>query len=59
MKTSITLGLIWLLFILYNIVTWIINLIKFIGCDFDAPYKEEILHGLGLFTPIYWVTAWL
>jgi len=38
--------LIWL----YFAICWVVNLFKFIACDFDAPYKEEIIHGIGVFT---------
>lgn len=40
-------------------VSWVANLIHFVGCDFSAPFKAEILHGIGLVTPICVVTAWL
>jgi hypothetical protein len=49
-----------LLIWLYSIITWIINLIKFVNCDFTEPWKDEIVHGLGVFIPpVSWVTAWL
>ena len=45
---------------IYTIVAWIVNLIKFIGCDFAEPYKSEIFHGVGIFVPpVSWVTCWL
>lgn len=30
---------------------WVINLIQFINCDFVDPYKEEIIHGIGIIIP--------
>jgi hypothetical protein len=43
----------------YFVVCWVVNLFKFIGCDFDAPYKEGVLHGIGVFTLFgSGITAW-
>ncbi|MDM1548734.1 hypothetical protein HX096_12810 [Empedobacter falsenii] len=44
---------------IYLIVAWVVNLIKFINCDFASPYKDEIIHGLGIFiAPISMITCW-
>lgn len=38
---------------------WVINLIKFTECDFDSPYREEIIHGIGVITgPGSVITVW-
>lgn len=42
----------------YTGISWIWNLVKLIQCDFDPIGKEEILHLVGLFPPICWVTVW-
>lgn len=48
-----------LLFYIYLPVCWVVNLIKFINCDFTEPYKEEIIHGIGVFLALpSAVTAW-
>ena len=44
---------------LLTISSWMVNLYKFVNCDFTAPYKAETLHGIGVVTPINLVTAWL
>ena len=31
----------------YFVIAWIVNLVKLINCDFEAPYREEIIHGIG------------
>jgi hypothetical protein len=31
---------------------WVVNLNQLIDCDYDAPYKCEIVHGIGLVIPI-------
>lgn len=33
-------------------VGWVKNFISFVQCDFDAPYKAEVLRGVGIFIPI-------
>jgi hypothetical protein len=43
----------------YTPVTWVMNLVKFSECDFEAPYKCEIIHGAGLIPMAAWVTAWM
>ncbi len=39
--------------------TWVKNLIRFTECDFEPSYKAEVIHGIGLFTPVFVVTAWM
>lgn len=40
-------------------VGWVKNLIKLTNCDFEAPYKCEVVHALGLMPPIGAITGWL
>ena len=40
-------------------VSWISNIVKFVGCDFEASYKCEAIHAIGLFPPASVVTVWL
>lgn len=47
--------IIWLIFAL----CWLTNAVKLVNCDFDAPYKEEIIHTIGLVVPpASIVTVW-
>jgi len=39
--------------------SWIFNFIKFILCDFEAPVKDEIIHGIGLIPYISIITCWM
>ena len=32
-------------------VAYVVNFIKFIDNDFEAPYKSEIVNGIGVFLP--------
>jgi hypothetical protein len=48
-----------LLFMLFMSATWWYNGYKLTQCDFDALYKCEAIHGLGLFAaPASVVTVW-
>lgn len=38
---------------------WVKNIIKFSDCDFETPYKAEIVYGVGVITPIGVVTGWM
>jgi hypothetical protein len=42
-----------ILFIFYGlgILGWFINLVLFLGLNFSAPYRAEIIRGIGVFTP--------
>ncbi|MDK9709202.1 MAG: hypothetical protein OEL83_19335 [Desulforhopalus sp.] len=35
------------------------NFIKLISCDFEAPYKAEIIHGIGIVPAVGGITGWL
>jgi hypothetical protein len=37
-----------LLVILTCIALWVVNVIKFCQCDFEEPYKTEIIRGIGI-----------
>jgi len=44
----------------YTVIAWIVNLIKFVNLDFQEPWRDEIIHGLGVILPVAsWVTAWM
>ena len=32
-------------------IPWIWNAVKLTNCDFDAPYRCEVVHGIGLTVP--------
>lgn len=50
----------YLAFISFFIVSYIMNIVKIIGCDFEASYKEEIIHAIGIFVPpLSMITAWI
>lgn len=45
-------------FWLYMGGAWIVNLVKLLSCDFDAPYKEEFVHAIGMIPGVSMVTCW-
>jgi len=48
-----------LIIFIFVVICWIVNLVKFTECDFEAPYKSEIIHGIGVFMPpASAVTCW-
>lgn len=40
-------------------VGWVKNLIKLTECDFEPPYKAEVIHALGIIPLVGMVTGWL
>ena len=47
------------LFYIIMCTGWVKNVIKLSNCDFEAPYKAEIVHGVGLVPYVGMVTGWL
>jgi hypothetical protein len=40
-------------------ISWAVNVYRFVKLDFEPSYKAEIIHGVGLFSPVCWVAAWI
>jgi hypothetical protein len=40
-------------------VGWVKNIIKLSNCDFEAPYKCEVIHAVGIIPPVGMITGWL
>ena len=40
-------------------VGWVKNIIKLSDCDFEAPYKCEVVHAVGVVPPVGMITGWL
>ena len=54
-----TIFIVWLVIVLVIGVGWVKNLIKLTECDFEAPYKAEVIHIVGLVPPVGMITGWL
>lgn len=52
-------GVLVLVFYVYIFIAYCVNVYQLIQCDFEKPYKEEVVRALGLFTPTCWVTVWM
>jgi len=53
-------GIVWLVFILVCGVGWVMNIYKLTQCDFDAPYKTEIIRVVSTVVPIVGgFTGWM
>lgn len=44
-------------FILYVIGAYVVNAIQFATSDFERPYKQEVIKGLGLVPPFILMTS--
>ena len=57
-NTENTIGTILLVGVLLFALAWVVNAVKFVNCDFDAPYRCEVLHGIGLVPLLAPVFVW-
>lgn len=46
-------------FVIFVFTGWGINIYKLTKCDFQAPYKAEIIRGVGLIPPVGGIIGWL
>jgi hypothetical protein len=51
--------LLWIVFAVGLGTGWVKNIVKFTKCDFEAPYKTEVLRGVGIIPPIGAVIGWM
>jgi hypothetical protein len=40
-------------FLVFIFIGWILNFVAFCKCDFEAPYKAEIIRGIGIVVAPY------
>ena len=38
---------------------WVMNIVKLSNCDFKAPYKAEVIHGVGVIPVVGMITGWM
>lgn len=47
------------LIVISFLASYITNLVKLFKCDFESPWKDEVIHLLGvLIPPVSYITAW-
>lgn len=51
-------GLFVIALFLLNLWLYTVNIVNLASCDFKAPFKGEIVHAVGIFTPTYLITGW-
>lgn len=42
-----------------GIIGWVMCVVKFVKSDFDAPYKSEIIYGIGTFSGLGAIIGWI
>jgi len=45
--------------VIIMLVGWVKNVIKLSECDFEAPYKAEVIHTIGLLPIVGAITGWI
>lgn len=43
----------------FPFIGWVKNIGKLASCDFQAPYKAEIIHGIGIVPIVGAFTGWM
>lgn len=51
-------GLVAVFFVAAVFFIWGTNAYKLTQCDFESPFKCEIVHGIGVFGPLSLFTVW-
>jgi hypothetical protein len=51
MGEKIISAIVWGLYII-GVLGWIINLFLFFGLNFSAPYRAEVIRGIGVVSPL-------
>lgn len=46
------------LLVTIGLLAFVTNIVKLTDCDFEAPYRCEAIHGIGLLPPVALVTVW-
>ncbi len=45
--------------IILGCIGWVKDVVKLIRCDFQAPYKAEVIYGIGAVTGLGSVVGWV
>ena len=45
--------------VLFFLVSWVWNVVRFTSCEFESNYRCEVIHGAGVFVPFLSIfTVW-
>lgn len=58
-KFFVSVGFIWVLYVAAMVIAWPVNVYQLTRCDFEAPYKCEAVHAVGLIPLTSPVVVWL
>ena len=59
-KSFILIQIIIIVVIIGGLAGWVKNIIKLSNCDFEAPYKAEVIHSIGVVViPVGMITGWI
>ena len=58
-KGYITIAILPFIFLLFMAIGWSMNIYKFTQCDFEAPYKAEVIHAIGIIPVVGMITGWM
>ena len=60
-NSSLGCVLISILLIVYGVISYIINIVKLINCDWQlsVSMKHEVIHAIGLIPGVSMITCWL
>ena len=47
-----------LIIVLALLISWVANIVKLTDCDFQAPFRCEVVHGIGVIPAVSLVTVW-
>lgn len=59
MKHFFKLGVFYIIFWILFFIGYVINVVKLIQCDFEAPYKVEIIRGASLITGLGGIVGYI
>lgn len=51
-------GMVIVILVILFLGSWLVNFVKLTRCDFESPWKCEVVHGIGLFPPIQVISVW-
>ena len=50
---------VYVVFLILTIGCYVGNIVRLVKCDFEPSYKAEMLYGIGLVSPTFYVTAFI
>lgn len=58
-KMGCGLIILWIFVLIFGGIGWVMNVVKLVKLDFQAPYKAEIIRTVGLFPVVGAITGWI